>query len=185
MRGSAEVPPTLGYSDAVAVASTGAVDARGSVGGEYADLAGLFDDFAQVEGHWRKRTRGYHRLIEQVFRFHIPPGYSVLEIGSGGGDLLAALYPSRGVGVDISDGMVDLARERHAGIRFERVAGERIDLGETFDYVVLADVVPYVYDLLALLDRVYAHAHPRTRLIIESYSRAWRPVFRIAELLRL
>jgi SAM-dependent methyltransferase len=176
---------SLGYARAVAVADTSAVVDRGSAGAEYAELVDFFDEFAPSERRWRKRTRGYHRLIEQIFRFHIPPGQSVLEIGSGGGELLAALDPSRGTGVDISGGMIDLAHERHAGIRFERAAGERIDLGETFDYVVLADLVPYVYDILGLFDRVLAHSHSRTRVVIESYSRAWRPLLRIAEVLRL
>jgi len=48
----------------------------------------------------------------------------VLEIGSGGGELLAALRPSRGVGVDVSGGMVALARSRHPELRFEQAAGE-------------------------------------------------------------
>ena len=60
-----------------------------------------------------------------------------------------------------------------------------LELGETFDYIVLSDLVPYVHDLLELFDRVAEHSHERTRVVVNSYSRVWRPVIRLAELLRL
>jgi SAM-dependent methyltransferase len=156
-----------------------------AVGPEYDGLAAFFDRFAPEEARWRRRNRTYHRLVEQIFRFQVPPGQRVLEIGCGGGDLLAALRPSTGVGVDVSPGMVELARSRHPQLRFETAAGERLELGETFDYIVLSDLMPYVHDLQALFERLAAHSHPRTRIVIHSYSRAWRPIIRLAELLRL
>src|SRR5712691_6227210 len=152
---------------------------------DYTSLAAFFDDFAADEPRWRRRNRTYHRLLEQIYRFQIPEAARVLEIGSGSGDLLAALKPSVGVGVDVSGGMVELARAHHPELRFEVAAGETLDLGETFDYVVLSDLMPFVYDLLALFERVAAHSHPHTRIIVNSYSRVWRPIIRLAELLRL
>jgi hypothetical protein len=109
----------------------------------------------------------------------------VLEIGSGGGDLLAALRPSRGVGVDVSDGMVALARARHQELRFEHASGETYRDTERFDYVVLSDLVPFAHDLLALFKNVAAHCTPSTRVVMHSYSQLWRPIFRLAELLGL
>jgi len=155
------------------------------VGPEYDELAAFFDEFAGVEERWRRRNRAYHGWIEQLHRFQISPGARILEIGSGSGDLLAALEPSVGVGVDVSVKMVDLARARHPALRFERAAGEYLELGETFDYVVLSDLLPFVHDLVGLFDRVSAHCHPATRVVIHSYSRLWRPAIRLAELLRL
>jgi len=151
----------------------------------YAELRAFFDAFAPDEPRWRGRNRTYHRQLEQLYRFQVPEGARVLEIGSGSGDLLAALKPSRGVGIDVSPRMVALARDRHPELQFEIAAGEELDLDETFDYVVLSDLVPFVHDLLALFERVVAHSHPRTRLILNSYSRVWRPQIRLAELLRL
>jgi SAM-dependent methyltransferase len=158
---------------------------RLQVGTEYQELAEFFDRFAPSAERWRRRNRTYHRLIEQVARFQIPAGKRVLEIGCGGGDLLAALEPAVGVGVDVSAGMVALARSRYGHLRFEQVAGEHVDLGETFDYIVLSDLVTYVHDLVALFERVCVHSHPGTRIVIHSYSRLWRPVIRTAELLHL
>ena len=154
-------------------------------GAEYRELAAFFDEFAEVEAKWRRRNRAYHGWVAKLHRFQIPPGARILEIGCGAGGLLAALKPSVGVGVDVSSRMVELARSRHPHLRFEQVAGEQLELGETFDYVVLSDVLPFVHDLVALFDRVAAHSHPGTRVVIHSYSRIWRPFIRLAELLRL
>ena len=155
------------------------------VGPEYDALARSFDAFAREDERWRRRNRGYHRLVENVFRFHVPPGRKILEIGCGSGSLLAALEPSHGVGIDVSSKMVELARANQPGLRFIRSAGENLDLGETFDVIVLSDVVPYVSDLIALFDRARRHCSPETRLILHSYSRLWRPVIRLAEALHL
>src|SRR5438128_642702 len=101
---------------------------------DYTSLAAFFDGFAKDEPRWRRRNRTYHRLIAQIYRFQVPEGARVLEIGSGSGDLLAALKPSAGVGIDVSSGMVELARSRHPELRFEVGAGETLELGEKFDY---------------------------------------------------
>jgi SAM-dependent methyltransferase len=151
----------------------------------YAPLARFFDEFAPDAAGWQRRNRTYHRLLARIAQFHVLPQASVLEIGCGTGDLLASLRPSRGVGVDVSARMVDAAAAAHPELEFRVAAGEELDLGETFDYVILSDLVPYVHDLVALFDAVARHAHPRTRVIVNSYSLLWRPVISLAERLRL
>jgi SAM-dependent methyltransferase len=152
---------------------------------EYAEVVSFFNGFADTEASWRRRNATYHRLINQILGSMVPPGHKVLEVGSGAGDLLAALEPEEGVGVDLSPMMVELARERHPHLRFEVGAGETTELNETFDYIVLSDVVPYVYDLLQLFENAREHSHSRTRVVINSYSPAWRPLLGLAERLRL
>lgn len=157
-----------------------------ALAGAYDSLVSFFDDFAAVAERWQRRNRTYHGLLARIARFHVAPGASVLEIGCGAGDLLAALQPHRGVGVDVSPRMVELARSRHPYLDVRVGAGEAIDLGdETFDYVVLSDLVPYAHDLLAIFERVASHSHPRTRVVVNSYSLAWRPILTLAERLRL
>ncbi len=151
----------------------------------YAELASYFDDFVRVEPTWVRRNRTYHRLITQILRFQTNGGRSVLEIGCGSGDLLAALAPSNGVGIDVSPGMITEARRRHPELEFVVASGEEIALGRTFDLIVLSDLIPYVHDLVALFEHVADHSHRGTRVIIHSYNRLWKPVIRVAELLGL
>jgi glycosyltransferase involved in cell wall biosynthesis/ubiquinone/menaquinone biosynthesis C-methylase UbiE len=156
-----------------------------AVAPEDAPIADFFDAFAAEDQRWRRRNRGYHRQIESVYRFLVRPGARVLEVGCGSGDLLAATEPEVGVGVDISPKMVELARSRHPELEFHVASGRRFDLGTTFDYIVLSDLIPFVHDIAALFENLARHSHERTRVIVNSYSQAWRPVLRLAELLRL
>ncbi len=151
----------------------------------YTAVARVFDELAVkrvLPGRW---SRAYHKLIGAIHQSIVPAGASVLEIGSAAGDLLQELAPSEGVGVDVSEKMVEFARERHPTLRFEHVAGEEMDLGRTFDYIVLSDLVPFADDLLALFRRVAEHSHPGTRIIVHSYSQLWRPILRVLELAHL
>src|SRR5437868_4646021 len=58
--------------------------------------------------------------------------------------------------------------------------GEALDLGETFDYVLLLDLVPYASDLQELFAAVARHCHPRTRILVSTYNNAWRPLLALA-----
>jgi SAM-dependent methyltransferase len=149
------------------------------------EIADFFDGFAADEPRWRRRNLTYHRLIESVMRFFVPRGASVLEIGSGHGELLAALEPSRGVGIDVSPRMVENAAANHPHLDFFCAAGETFVREETFDYVVLSDLVPFADDLLAIFRNVEQMTNPRSRVVIHSYNHVWRPVIRLAERLRL
>jgi SAM-dependent methyltransferase len=152
----------------------------------YAPIAAFFDAFAPDERRWRRRNREYHRLVANIARFLVLRDASVLEVGCGSGDLLAAVEPARGVGIDVSAGMIALARDAHPSLEFHVMAGEQLELGgQTFDYILLSDLVPYVHDLLELFERLRAHSHADTRVIVNSYSAIWRPAFALAELLRL
>ena len=61
---------------------------------------------AHVLGH--RTGRHYRGRLAEIYRFLVPPGQRVLELGCGSGDLLAALRPACGVGVDFSAEMVKL-----------------------------------------------------------------------------
>jgi SAM-dependent methyltransferase len=152
---------------------------------EYAEVRGYFDRFAAEEDKWLRRTGGYHAIARGIFSSLVPPGRRILEIGCGRGDLLAHLDPSRGVGVDVSPGMVEAARERHPSLEFACAAGEELELGETFDYIVLSDVVHYAHDLQRLFEKVAAHSHPQTRVVVSTYSNLWRPLLSVLAALRI
>jgi SAM-dependent methyltransferase len=142
----------------------------------YDRIVDFYDRFATDEDRWLRRTWPYHRLLRSIYRSLIPPQQRVLEIGCGRGDLLAALRPGRGVGVDVSPGMIAAARVRHPELEFLEGVGETLDLGESFDYIVLSDLISYVYDAQSLFEAVARHCHPGSRVVVSSYSALWRPL---------
>src|SRR5215470_16035743 len=62
---------------------------------------------------WREINAAYHADDLKFMRFLIPPGKRVLELGCGMGDLLAALKPSYGVGVDFGPKTLARAEKRY------------------------------------------------------------------------
>jgi SAM-dependent methyltransferase len=128
----------------------------------------------------RKAGRWYNELVRRQFAFLIPPGARVLEIGCGIGDLLAAVRPAHGVGVDFSEATLAIARQRHPG--FDFVLGEATlleGLG-TFDYIIISDLLNDVPDVQHLLSTLHRHAHEDTRLVLNVFSNLWRPLLEVA-----
>jgi SAM-dependent methyltransferase len=133
-----------------------------------------WDEVARTRKGARGAAGAYHRRLEHVFRFLIPPGLRVLELGCGEGDLLAALAPADGVGVDFSPEMVALARSRHPSLRF--VTADAHDLATIdgpFDIIVLSDLLHDAWDVQGLLSGLQRLSHPGTRVVLNFYSRLW------------
>src|SRR6201993_4769259 len=100
--------------------------------------------------------RYYQQLLRKQYAFWVPPGMRVLEIGCGIGDLLAAVKPARGVGVDFSPEMIKLARQRHPELEFHVADAAEFSADEKFDYILLSDLVNDLQDVQAVLERLQA-----------------------------
>ena len=145
----------------------------------------FFDDLAPVRDAWKARRPTYHREIERLCRFLIPPGASVLEIGCGTGDLLHALRPRRGLGIDLSPRMVEIARRKYPDLEFSVGDVEVLDIEERFDYVLLSDLVGHLDDVWLAFRNLHRVCHPSTRIMVTYYNYLWEPVLRAAERLGL
>jgi SAM-dependent methyltransferase len=151
-----------------------------------------FNTAASQKMVWKKRNRYYHRTLERYFSFLIPPGSSVLEMGCGTGDLLAAVKPRIGVGIDFSGEMIAAARKSHPNLHFieadieeTAIPVERMPGSGKFDYIILSDVLHILWDVQKALQKVRAYCHPGTRVVISNYNFLWEPILKFGELIRL
>jgi SAM-dependent methyltransferase len=149
------------------------------------DLIAFPEVLAAQADRWREKNRYYYDALERIVRFHVPAGAKVLEIGCGTGDLLKALAPSRGVGIDISPAMVAIAREKHPGLTFHVADAEDLPLSEPFDYVILSDLIGHLGDVQRAFEEFQKVCHPRTRVIVTHYNYLWEPVLKAGERLGL
>jgi len=130
-------------------------------------------------------ARYFREQDAKYLRFLIPEGASVLALGCGNGDQLAALRPARGVGVDFSPAMIAQARERHPELEWHLADIEAVDwstfLTEPVDFVLLTDVIGSMEDCQQTLERLHLVCGPHTRIVVAYYSYFWEPVLKLAE----
>ena len=129
--------------------------------------------------------RYYHQRLAEVFQQIIPARSTVLEVGCAKGDLLAALNPSVGVGVDLSMEMIKAASSRYPQFKF--IAGDihDADLGDqTFDFIVLSEVINDLWDVQLVLQRLQRHCRPDTRLVFNFFSQLWKSPLSLARKVR-
>jgi len=123
----------------------------------------------------------YHRRLEEIFQHLVLPGQRVMEIGCGCGDLLAALKPSFGVGIDFSGEMVHLAAARHPQLSFVQADAHAPGIRGTFDVIILSDLVNDLWDVQEVFQQLGSLSHAHTKLIINCYSRLWELPLAITE----
>lgn len=143
------------------------------------------DQRARSLDGWRGVGRYYHRRIHEIYKFLVSPSQKILEIGCGEGDLLAALKPSLGVGFDLSSAMSKRASLKHPEMLFFAADAMNIGMEEKFDVIILSDLLNDLWDVQAVFKEVRRLSHPRTRIIINIYSRLWELPLSLAEALRL
>ena len=122
----------------------------------------------------------YHARLAHVYRMQISPGLRVLEIGCARGDLLAALEPKEGVGIDFSIEMIARARRAHPDLLFLEADAHAIPLGRPFDVIVLSDLVNDAWDVQQIFSEIRRLSRPGTRILINAYSRVWELPLAIA-----
>jgi SAM-dependent methyltransferase len=146
-----------------------------------------FDRFGQGIDRWRRRNRYYHEDQARYLRYLVPPGAKVLMLGCGTGDLLHALRPATGVGVDLSPAVLAEARRKYPQLQFEAADADALDAlpDAPFDVIVLSEVVGYLDDVQACLERLHRLAHARTRVIVTYHNFMWLPVLKLGEALGL
>ncbi|MHB8535117.1 MAG: glycosyltransferase [Sulfuricaulis sp.] len=148
------------------------------------------DHFDMLSGHigkWRQRNKYYHDDQIKYFRYLVGENKRVLELGSGTGELLNALKPSYGVGIDISPTTIKIARAKYPNLTFLAGDVDNLDFlpDECFDYIILSDLVGYLEDVQACLEGLQRFCAPHTRIVISSYNFLWEPILKIGEMLHL
>ena len=140
------------------------------------------DQLAEQREYWLQKADYYYNDQYHYFQFLVPEGSDVLVIGCDLGDLLAAIKPRYGVGIDLSQRMIQLARARHPDITFYCMDAENISVEEKFDIIILTDTtIGQLNDIQLVLEKLKPCCHDRTRIIINYFNYLWSPILKTAE----
>ncbi|HVO69959.1 MAG TPA: glycosyltransferase [Aggregatilineaceae bacterium] len=148
-----------------------------------------FDSNAHQRPAWFRRNYVYHKQIIDACRPFLNPDSRVLELGCSTGDMLNALQPGYGVGVDISPASIAVASSSYPHLHWVCADIEALPdappLDAPFDLILLSDVVTYLDDIQQTLHNIRCLTTSHSRILISLWNWMWRPVLRIGEVLGL
>jgi len=141
-----------------------------------------WDKISGKRDHFPNWGITYHNRIEKIYKFIVPPDSTILEIGCGEGDLLAALSPSLGVGLDFSAKTLELAEIKHPNLQFLQLDAHDLNsLEGPFDFVIFSDTINDLWDVQEALQQVKRLCTPRTRIVANYYSHLWQTPLTLAQ----
>jgi hypothetical protein len=135
---------------------------------------------------WIKHNRYYYELLGRLLRFLVEPQKNVLSVRWGTGNLLAAVKPSDGKGVDICAAIVEIAQQRNPSLNFAVAFPDKDEFrqafrpGEKFDYVLFNDIGDTV-DVLQAFRNLKPLCLRHTRVLVTTYNHLWEPLVTFAE----
>lgn len=102
----------------------------------------------------------------------LKPGDTVLDLGCGTGVMVPFYLAAKAgkiVAVDVSEKMVERAREKFGGepsVELRASDALSLDEGERFDAAVIYNAYPHFPDKLALVEKVYRMLKPSGRFVV-------------------
>ncbi|CAN5626545.1 bifunctional class I SAM-dependent methyltransferase/glycosyltransferase family 2 protein [soil metagenome] len=140
-----------------------------------------FDNLAPKRARDRKKHSYYWNNITGYCNYFSHDENSVLEIGCGTGELIHEIKGKRKVGIDFSPKMIEVAKDRFPEVTFHTMAAEQLELNETFDLIILSNLIGFVDDLQTVFQQLRKVCHPNTKIIITYYNFLWEPFVKLAE----
>lgn len=134
---------------------------------------------------WRKKNSYYYKWLDNIYTYNVRPNSRVLHVGCECGDLLAAVKPLYGVGIDSDDAAIALAKQRFPELHFDVQDPHALDLEDTFDYVLICNSIGTWSDIQQVFENILPYTHEDTRVIVTYYSYLWEGVLRLGSLLGL
>jgi len=142
----------------------------------------LADSYDKIK---KEKNNYYYQSLIRAVGEVVPPGKKILDIGTGTGEILNALAPSQGSGIDLSLGMIKKAREKFPQLRFFSGSYENLALGNQFDFILLVDVIEHLQSPEKLFSNLKKFCRPETQIVLTMANPAWEPFLHLLEKLKL
>lgn len=137
---------------------------------------------AAVENPAHPQSRDFlERDLRETLGRTIPPDASVLDVGCGTGEILAALPNKERVGIAQLPEVAALARRRFPDLTIEDGDLDGLERGRRFDAVICNRLCHSVVDVRDLLVKLRERVSDRGRLYLVTYNYLWEVPSRLAE----
>lgn len=133
-----------------------------------------FDKIAPKYDSYTKKRELHYKALKKLLRHLIPENKTILEVGCGTGDLLAALNPKVGIGYDVSSEMIRIARSKYKN-RQNLSFSTSWPTGK-FDYIFMSDVVEHLEDPKKVFMNISKLMNENSKFINTMMNPLWEPV---------
>lgn len=143
-----------------------------------------FNKIADTYDGLKKKNWYYYDNLKLAFASAIPKELTVLEVGCGTGDILAHLEPAIGVGIDVSEKMIAIAKDKHANKKTLNFFASDIadfDTAMKFDFIIMADVVEHLDDVDKSISKLVSLMKDDSTLLNTMANPIWEPALMLAE----
>ena len=140
-----------------------------------------YDSLASRRDRYIEKNRYYYSLLYNQYRYFIPRHKKVLEVGCGTGELLHAVAPSVGYGIDISDQMIEIAQGKYPRYVFKTGEIKDLETEVKFDFIILSGLLGELDDIQSFFVDLKKFCTKDTHIIIEYYSYFWQYILRLGE----
>jgi hypothetical protein len=135
---------------------------------------------AALRQQWVSKRKYYYSLMERALAFFIEPGEKVLNIRSQTGWMLRAVKPLSGFGVELSQEMIEQARNGNPAFEYRQGFPDQIDYSGTYDSIIIADPGETV-DLQEQFRRLMLCCHRGTRIYLYGFNSLWQSILKLGE----
>jgi SAM-dependent methyltransferase len=137
---------------------------------------------AAFENPAHPQARDYlERDLRETLRRLVPPDASVLDVGCGTGEILAALPNRERVGIAALPEVAAEARRRYPDLTVADGGIDSLQAGRTFDAVICNRLSHSVADIRELLASLRERVSERGRVYLVAYNYLWEVPTRLAE----
>ncbi len=152
------------------------------------DIAEHFDEVSADYDFWKNKNWYYYDELKRIAKEYSVVDKKILDVGCGTGTILSELPLKRGTGIDISQKMIDVARERYhdrQDLSFAAADITNFVPQEKFDTVLCFDVVEHIVDHRLLLQSLAHCINPDGKIVLSMANPLWEPILMLAEKLKM
>ncbi|NMD00689.1 MAG: class I SAM-dependent methyltransferase [Bacteroidales bacterium] len=145
-----------------------------------------FDSVSTDYDYYKKKNSFYYDNLKLLLKSLISENKNIFEFGCGTGDLLSSLNPKKGLGYDISGGMIKLAKTKH---RFNKkltfVSRLPTSIHPSPEYIFMSDVIEHLDNPKKEFTNIAKLMDRKTKFVMTMANPRVEPILMLAEKLKL
>lgn len=139
-----------------------------------------FDKIANSYDSYKENNQYYYDNLKKLLESLIHSKSNIFEVGCGTGDLIASLEPDYGVGFDISNKMIAIAKRKHRDIHFSTHWPK-----QKFDYIFMSDVIEHLENPNEIFRKISKLMNYNSIFICTMANPILEPILMMAEKMKL